>query len=305
MRVASPYAFGVAAGLALCGWIVVGAGCRLGFDAPQAGEDANGQVRGVDASRSDAAVDAGGAPDAMPDSMIDAMVDAAPAPAAVWKQATPTQVGAGSTLAASLPNQPFVGNTVVVWVWSWAWGSSTFAPASVTDNAGNTYELLVSSGIDGGACSGGAAAGAIYMSRLTSVSGALTITVDPEGDESQQLSMAAAEYGLVRHELPPVATSSVIAAAPSPLLVQTGNIEVDGPSLLVGLASECGGYPEPVTWAPGDGWITRAEEPRTSGIAPGSAIEQIADGGGSFAARWTLTYLSADQPAFAMMAAIR
>ncbi|MBP9205329.1 MAG: hypothetical protein KBG28_15270 [Kofleriaceae bacterium] len=260
------------------------AACRLGFDSDD----------GASSGRADAA-----AGDAAPGGLT---VTAA--------QTTPllsidgAGAGAGAVTFTS-PTQ--AGQTVVVWVWLWAGGDTLVAPDAVTDSLGNVYSRAAAVELSAPQCSSGAAAAGMYVGHVGTGGGGHTVTFTASGAApSPQMTMLATAYDGLPAATVRASLATPVAAAPSPMPLGTGALDVDaGGALLVAVATECAGYPGLVVWGTPAGWTARGTEPRTDGIAPGQAVDRVEPGPARVSADWTVMFTGSPAPAAAALAALR
>lgn len=106
-----------------------------------------------------------------------AAVDESPPGIAI--EQTMAKVSAANVASSngSFSSTPAAGNTVIVMISGWQ-DPTGYAPGTISDNQGNTYQLAAENGCDGGPGNHLCYAGIYYAENISS-SGTFTITVDP------------------------------------------------------------------------------------------------------------------------------
>lgn len=219
-----------------------------------------------------------------------------------WVKA-PSLMMAGS-IQASLPSAPTVGSTIVTFFWSWTNNATVIAASSAQDSHSNTFSLASSRYTAAGACALGIGGGGIFVAPVTNLGGdPYTVTLTPMGDTFQQLGLAVVEYSGLS-ATPVKDASSLETSGDTPLVFGSGTVDVEPATLVVTLATECGGYPNPVTWT--TGFQVRGVETETDNVPPGICGDRVVSTSGSFAESLTVAYGGAGPvPAIAIAAALR
>lgn len=247
--------------------LLLATGCRIAFDTTDRS--------GVDAPSEDAAE---------PDSMLAAI-------SAV--QFTPLlSVDAVNPFVVTFPAPTTSGNAIGVLVWSWAPGSTAYPSNGVTDGLGNNYSQLQLYTSAIGTCAGGTGGAAIYLAPAIAGQANHAISLAIGGDSQQQVAMVAVEYrGLSAN--PFLQATSNVSNAASPLTIGTGTIPISqSDTLIVSVATLCGGYPDLVSWSNATGAITRGVQPETFFRAPGIAGDRVV-GAGTAEELWTAAFSGA------------
>lgn len=241
--------------------LLLATGCRFAFDATE--------------QAADAAAGDGVEPDAIP-AAISAL------------QISPMlSVDAVGPYVVTFSAPTTTGNAIAVLAWSWAGGATTYPSNGVTDAAGNSYTQLRTHVLGG--CAGGTGGAAIYVAPAITGTANHAISLTVNGVAMQQVALLAVEYrGL--SATPFLSAISSVSNSLSPLAINTGTVAINQPdTLLLTVATVCGGYPDPVTWSNGNGAVTRGVEPVTFERAPGIAGDRVV-GAGTADETWSVGY---------------
>jgi hypothetical protein len=259
--------------------LVGGLGCRINFD--HAPTDAAG------GSTSDTG-DASEIPSAI------TVVQAAQAPSELM----------ASSIQVALPTPPKLGNTVVAYYWSWVSGVSALDAGAATDSFGNGFQIASGRYTAMEACAAGMGGGSIFVAPIVNaVAGPYSVTVTPGGDTMQQLALAVVEYEGLSGD-PVQDSASMESTGSSPLTFSSGTVVAEADTLIVALASECGGFPNPITWT--STFRVRGIESNTASLPPGIAGDRVVSSAGATSETWTVDYSgSGPHEAIGMIAALR
>ena len=239
--------------------------------------------------------------DAAPDGVVDP--DAVPAGISVAQVTPLTSADSVNPHVVTFAAPTTTGNAIALLTWSWAAGSTSFPSAGATDSAGNIYGQLRTHVL--GVCAGGGGGVAIYVAANITGMANHTVSLMMAGDALQQVALVAVEYrGL--SVAPFLSASSAAPNGLSPLAIFSAPVVIAQPdTLILSVATVCGGYPDPVVWSNANGADARGVEPRTFELAPGIAGDRVV-GAGTTEETWTAAFTGGTTvDAIGVIAAVR
>jgi hypothetical protein len=222
----------------------------------------------------------------------------------VVQEVQATSIADASSIQVALPAPPTLGNTIVAYLWTWTNGSTVLDAGSASDSFGNGFALAGARFTATGGCAAGMGGGGIFVAPVANAFAApYAVTVAPGGDTMQQLALAVVEYeGLSAN--PVQDSASMETVGDTPLTFGTGTVVAEADSLLVAVATECGGFPNPITWT--STFNVRGIESKTQSVPPGIAGDRIVSTAGATQESWTVDYTgSGPREAVGVIAALR
>jgi hypothetical protein len=225
-------------------------------------------------------------------------------------QATPpaaTMISDSQPTAATFPNPPQLGDTIVVYAACYALATSFVQGANAYDSAGNDYTLAVAiAPSTPGSCESGTLSAAIFAGVVTAVATPFTAYYNPDGDASQECSLVAVEYAGLSGVADQTASQQV-GASPSPQTFASGTTPATSADneVVASLAAPCAGDPDPITIDDLAGFTPRGELLTTAGYATLRASDRIVTAVGAYADSWTVTFVVTPADAYGLIATFR